>query len=220
MTYADFITLVRQPQAVSSEQIPDLKELVERYPYFVSPRMVLAKAYKESGSIHSSAFLNETSAFSADRRWLYNYIFPEKIATNEATQFERESKTSGNYFDMINVIESAGGDTKQTLKNMAEKLKEARAMVAKPTVLKTEIFDQPIVEKVPESKAELKPEIGQPKEEEIEISENNAKKLIIEKKYTEAIEILRSLNLNNPKKSAYFADQIRFLEKVVSNSKK
>ena len=216
MTYADFITLVRQPQAVSSEQIPDLKELVERYPYFVSPRMVLAKAYKESGSIHSSAFLNETSAFSADRRWLYNYIFPEKIATNETTQFERESKTSGNYFDMINVIEMAGGDTKQTLKNMAEKLKEARAMVIKPSVVKIEMIEQPIVEKVLESK----PEIEQTGIEEIEISENNAKKLIFEKKYTEAIAILRSLNLNNPKKSAYFADQIRFLEKVVSNSKK
>jgi len=31
---------------------------------------------------------------------------------------------------------------------------------------------------------------------------------------------LRALNLNNPKKSVYFADQIRFLEKVIANSKK
>jgi len=82
--------------------------------------------------------------------------------------------------------------------------------------VKIEMIEQPIVEKVLESK----PEIEQTGIEEIEISENNAKKLIFEKKYTEAIAILRSLNLNNPKKSAYFADQIRFLEKVVSNSKK
>jgi len=55
---------------------------------------------------------------------------------------------------------------------------------------------------------------------ENEISENIAKKLIAERKYADAIEILRALNLNNPKKSVYFADQIRFLEKVIVNSKK
>ena len=54
----------------------------------------------------------------------------------------------------------------------------------------------------------------------MEISEINAKKLIAERKYKDAIEILRCLNLNNPKKSVYFADQIRFLEKVIENSKK
>jgi len=54
----------------------------------------------------------------------------------------------------------------------------------------------------------------------LEITESNAKKLIAERKYKEAIEILRALNLNNPKKSVYFADQIRFLEKVIVNSKK
>jgi len=54
----------------------------------------------------------------------------------------------------------------------------------------------------------------------VDISESNAKKLISEHKYKEAIEILRAINLNNPKKSVYFADQIRFLEKVIANSKK
>jgi hypothetical protein len=54
----------------------------------------------------------------------------------------------------------------------------------------------------------------------LDLSECNAKKLIREHKYMEAIEILKLLNLNNPKKSVYFADQIRFLEKVIVNSKK
>ena len=48
----------------------------------------------------------------------------------------------------------------------------------------------------------------------------NLKKCIREKKYAEAIEILKKLNLINPKKSIYFADQIRFLEKALVNSKK
>jgi hypothetical protein len=220
MTYTEFKTLTTQPHNVSSDYIPDLKEMTENYPYFVAPRLFLAKAYKESGNIHSSAFLNETSAFCVDRRWLYNYIFPEKTALDVVPQFERENKTSGNYFDMINVIESSGGDTKQTLKNMAEKLKEARTMVAKPIVEKPQTIELPINESPLQTAPELKPEIEQTRIDELEISENNAKKCILEKKYTDAVEILRALNLNNPKKSAYFADQIRFLEKVISNSKK
>ena len=52
------------------------------------------------------------------------------------------------------------------------------------------------------------------------ISEENAKKLIKEQKYLEAIEILRAISLNNPKKSANFALQIKFLETIINNHNK
>ena len=48
--------------------------------------------------------------------------------------------------------------------------------------------------------------------------EERSHRLIRERKYPEAIEILKQLNLINPKKSIYFADQIRFLEKIIANS--
>ena len=51
-------------------------------------------------------------------------------------------------------------------------------------------------------------------------TEENAKKLIKEQKYLEAIEILRSISLNNPKKSANFALQIKFLETIINNHNK
>ena len=38
-------------------------------------------------------------------------------------------------------------------------------------------------------------------------------------RYEKAIEIIRKLNLNFPKKNTYFADQIRFLEKLIVNDK-
>ncbi len=38
-------------------------------------------------------------------------------------------------------------------------------------------------------------------------------------RYSQALEIIKRLNLDNPKKNAYFADQMRFLEKLVLNSK-
>ena len=51
-------------------------------------------------------------------------------------------------------------------------------------------------------------------------NEDDAKKLIKEQKYLEAIEILRAISLNNPKKSANFALQIKFLETIINNHNK
>jgi hypothetical protein len=220
MTHEELISLIRQPQTVKTEQMADLKEMVEKYPYFVSPRILLAKALKLSNNINSTAYLNETALYCSDRRWFYYYIFPEKMLSEEPYRPERVRKTSGNYFEMIDSIESEGGDTKQSLKNLAEKLKEARAMVTKNPVEKK--IEKPVVEvqKVKENESDVQSLLNDKEPEVEEISENNAKKLISERKYAEAIEILRALNLNNPKKSVYFADQIRFLEKVISNSKK
>ena len=44
-----------------------------------------------------------------------------------------------------------------------------------------------------------------------------AKIYIKQQRYEKALEIMQKVNLNNPKKSAYFADQIRFLHKLIIN---
>ena len=222
MTHDDFITIVRQPERVKAEYDSDLRELVDRYPYFAQARLLYVKALQDSHSIHYAANLSIASIYCTSRRWLYYYLHPEKLLSTEPYQRSKNGKSSGDYFDMMNLIESEGGDTKQSLKSMAERLKNARAMVQPPVATKVVTVLNPIQpEKIVIENVLLKtdaesvnPEITQ------EISEINAKKLIIEHKYKEAIEILRALNLNNPKKSVYFADQFRFLEKVIANSKK
>lgn len=49
------------------------------------------------------------------------------------------------------------------------------------------------------------------------LSESLAKIYIRQKRYDKAFEIIHTLSLNNPKKSAYFADQLRFLRKLILN---
>ena len=50
------------------------------------------------------------------------------------------------------------------------------------------------------------------------LSESLAKIYIKQRRYDKAYEIISSLSLNNPKKSVYFADQLRFLQKLMLNS--
>ena len=60
-----------------------------------------------------------------------------------------------------------------------------------------------------------------PDEESLDESyftETLAKIYIKQRKYSRALEIIRSLYLQFPEKNAYFADQIRFLEKLIINN--
>ena len=50
-------------------------------------------------------------------------------------------------------------------------------------------------------------------------TETLAKIYIKQGRYSKALEIIQRLNLNYPKKNAYFADQIRFLKKLIINNK-
>ncbi len=59
---------------------------------------------------------------------------------------------------------------------------------------------------------------GEESLDESYFTETLAKIYIKQHKYSRALEIIRSLNLKYPEKNIYFADQIRFLEKLVINN--
>jgi thioredoxin-like negative regulator of GroEL len=51
-------------------------------------------------------------------------------------------------------------------------------------------------------------------------TESLAQIYIKQKKYERALEIIRTLSADNPKKNSYFADQIRFLELLIDINNK
>ena len=78
-----------------------------------------------------------------------------------------------------------------------------------------------LVEKEEETEEEEEPSVS-PVTEELDDScftETLAKIYIKQHRYDKALEIIKKLNLKYPKKNAYFADQIRFLEKLIINAK-
>jgi len=55
---------------------------------------------------------------------------------------------------------------------------------------------------------------------EASFTETLARIYLKQKRYDRALEIIKSLSLKYPEKNVYFADQIRFLEKLIINTKK
>ena len=71
----------------------------------------------------------------------------------------------------------------------------------------------------PEYLPELQEESENSEPDEGYFTETLAKIYIKQGRYQQALEIIQRLNLNYPKKNSYFADQLRFLEKLILNNK-
>lgn len=87
----------------------------------------------------------------------------------------------------------------------------------KPLVVEEEKEKQTLV--VEENEAEEEEASTEILDDESYFTETLAKIYVKQQRYSKALEIIRRLNLKYPKKNAYFADQIRFLEKLIINAK-
>lgn len=123
MTYENFISYIEQPQNITETQVSELKELIEKFPYFGIAHWLYLRALKNTNSIYFGAELNKTAVFVPNRRNLYFFIHPDELETKN--QRERILK-DGSYFDMIEKIETNGDESRNSLKSLAEKLKAAR----------------------------------------------------------------------------------------------
>ena len=108
-------------------------------------------------------------------------------------------------------IQLTGGDEQDELINK---------FIAEQRQLGQQAAQTPVVNPVGEQeKAEIAEDIiDNPTEtDESMLSESLAKMYIARHKYSRALEIIKELSLKYPEKSIYFADQIRFLTKLVLN---
>lgn len=211
MTYDNFIQLIKEPEGISEENQSALKELIDKYPYFGMAHWLYLKSLYVSDSIYFDQELKKTVLYASDRRKLYFFIYPEESVVNESLIKNRTS-ISGSYFDMLNLLDNSGNG-KGSLQTLAEKLKKSRQMLS-VNLVEPHTDPYPIGQEV-EIESDHNIVSSQNQNSNTDELEKKVKLLIRDKKYEESIEILEKLNLINPKKSVYFADQIRFLKKII-----
>ena len=225
MNKNEFISILQNEATITDDMVAQLKEMTQHYPYFAHPHILLAQKFKQSNDINTAVYIQKAAVYSSDKKTLYFKLNPDKASLEKPQRVERSNNANGNYFDMLQKVEAGGGDTKLSLKTLADKLKAAREAIQ--------------IGKIPEVTTII-PEknSGETKVRKVEIptpdyfsaneynasadtseSEEEVKLLIKNRKYEQALRLLKELYLINPKKSIYFADQIRFLEKILDNTK-
>ena len=230
MKAEDLYRLMEHPEKLTEETLPQLKLIVDEFPYFSIARLLYLKNLAKLNDVRFGSALKKMAVCVPDRRKLFMLIEGERFGLHLASVDEKEQAGQSDAFSLIDAFLS---NQKQAVEEKESPLFEPSASVdylhwsLSETHTRTdETPDVPLqhqdlidsfIEKdrLPEGETELHRPLN-----DSYFTETLAHIYIKQKRYEKALLIIKNLNLKNPEKNAYFADQIRFLEKLIINTKK
>ena len=235
--------LIENPDKLNKETLPQLKELTEKYPFFQVARILYVRNLFLQHSPLFGTELRKASAFVPDRSTLFAFTEGQHYKIDSAdkpstsieteSQGDRTTKLIEDFLyqaktetqkptavDLMNdyasfLVKSAtqeDDDYDFISDNDSPKLKGADLI--DDFINKTKGKQRVEMQIIDEGKEFDSPEISS-EEEEI-YTENMVNIYIKQQRFEQALEILRKICLNNPKKSSTFAQQISLLEIIVS----
>ena len=242
----DLTYLIKHPEAMSKETLYDLRNLTALYPYYQTARLLmLHNLYL----LHDSSFddeLRRAAIYITDRKKLFDLVEaahyqlkPEKEKVHTSSDSEKKADRTISLIDnFLNTIPDNDSDQPSKRKPtpadatidyvayLLELDNEQQAEADTPPLKGHDLIDGFIndggkiqLQEQPEYVPQI-PEENEKNSDEGYFTETLARIYIKQGRYSKALEIIKRLNLNYPKKSIYFADQIRFLEKLIINNKK
>ncbi len=236
---------IEHPETMDEETVATLKELTERYPYFHAARILYLRALYQTHSYQFDGELKQSAMLVPSRKAIFhlieehNYAPREEKLQSKAAQKRDEAPIdiTGSLIDsFLNSLPQEKKPAKRVkadasvdymeylLQTEQEELEEKETTPMHGDKLITNFLSHQdegriVLHDVPEQELQ-KPELISETSPDTEIfTEALARIYIKQGKYERAIEIIRRLSLKYPKKNRYFADQIRFLEKLIINNK-
>jgi hypothetical protein len=235
MQLEKLIGLMRGSVSFNEQTLADLENLLDEYPYFQTAHLFYTLNYRELKDTRFSFELRKTAAYLSDRKKLF-FLIENKFFTPECIEnLERKEEPPDSSFNLIDLFLA---ETKQNIKQSTlssdyipyflpeekeEEIQETAPMRNQSRIdqflVNNEIAPVKIEWKEKESENDGFVSNLDNVDENSFFSETLAKIYLKQKKYGRALAIIRKLNLLYPEKNRYFADQIRFLEKLIINTK-
>lgn len=245
MTIWDYI---QQPEKLNSESLENLEKMVAHYPFFAVAQCLYVRNLKNLQHRSFEAALRKAALNVPCRNKLFAFLEPDAYTLKpesrtpvtatieasdrtdnlinsfltESTPAERPSRTRGR---VIDARTDYIGYLLQTEKEQSGETTTDEAQETVPRLNHQDLIDDFIGQGdkrivLSQEETSAHPELEEQSNSEGDcFTETLAKIYIKQGRYEKAIEIIRKLSLKNPKKNRYFADQIRFLEKLIINNK-
>lgn len=258
----NIINCIRQHKQLSKEDLPELKRIIDKYPYFQVPRLLYLYLLHQSGDSSYNETLSGSSIFITDRRALFSLI--QNNSFEKSTSFEDDfhsqkeksfatsedpetgkqisEQSNSRSFSLIDDFLSEYSDNSAEEMTVLQSTLPAQEPVSDYTSYLLKMGNQDTTtenskadEDIPKTTSIATRPIPKKESEEMEaepiateqnegisdkyFTETLAKIYVKQGKYSKALEIIQRLYLRDPNKNIYFADQIRYLEKLLINSR-
>lgn len=218
MTRDELYAYLADPKRLTAETLEPIRALYESYPYCAPFAFLYLYNLSLTGDVRYASELRRLSVLLPDREQLFRlvegnrptFVAPPAEEPAEADAFDLIDhfldgvRTSGE--DLPEVLHYEGGGEGGDY--FAGEANEPLS----PDGL-SDLLDASPAQSAPA----VAPSSGEPAPEEL-LSETLSKIYIQQQHYDKALRIIRSLSLNYPEKNRFFADQIRFLERLIANN--
>ncbi|MDR0698242.1 MAG: hypothetical protein LBG28_03330 [Tannerella sp.] len=249
MTSAEVYQWMTDPSLLTKSSLFELKQMVEEFPYFHAARMLYLKNLAQLDDVRLGKELKRMAVFVPDRARLLMLIEDgknDKYRREEHRQHAGERDKTDNTMKLIDKILSekmppasspaVALDYVNWLEANAEDLPQEKTMGNR--LKRQELIDAFMENENKQRRSSLKPvdaTVNEEKDDDENITrsesaekmslddsyftETLARVYISQKRYDKALEIIRVLSLKYPEKNIYFADQIRYLKKIINIKK-
>lgn len=234
---ADFKELISNNLPIDSRVYEDC---IREYPYFLLPYLLkLQRSADSLDSLERDELIARLAMMLPERTILYSVANAESALFDSFYPSEQEREVIDTDSTIDNFLNTFGKTSAREEELIAQQIFNPTPEYA--TLLAAEFDDKTIVNREDlsendkrindfilnrETPAEptIEPSDNTPVDEPTEsddtmLSESLAKIYIKQGKYTKALEIITKISLTNSEKSVYFADQIRFLKKLIINER-
>ena len=240
---------IKHPEKLNRDTLYELRTLLARYPYFQTVRLLYLKNLFLLHDITFGEELRRSAIYITDRKILFNLVEGDHYGVKALEKQVLQETAPGidRTLSLIDAfLATLPEETNQDHTIPLEISTDYTSYLLKEDSSAENIDEQPLLQgqdlidsfinKTEEGTVDFvvkEEEISSPTSEQDEteesvdeilddesyFTETLAKIYVKQQRYSKALEIIRKLNLNYPKKNAYFADQIRFLEKLIINAK-
>lgn len=239
---------IAHPELLDRETLGELRGLLARYPYFQTARLLYLKNLFLLQDPDFKVELQKSALYVADLTLLFYYIEGERFVIGKHGKKATEINTEGadRTLDLIDrfLSELPAQTAKEfsipqevsidyTSILLQEDIQPEVAVPLKNQELIDDFIEKQNIQSSAEEPSdtqqivEVEEETEEAKDEKVEgeeldesyFTETLAKIYVKQHRYDKALEIIEKLNLKYPKKNIYFADQIRFLQKLIINAK-